>query len=106
MNGQCYFPYGTLPSGLSDLHGKKRNLGSGLFKKRPHSRFKDVFCPRNDCVLHECHSICQVFQKKASIYIYVYMEVETIDCSKQIWDLLTALVLGLHGNFWPPAKII
>ena len=29
----------------------------------------------------------------------VYMEVKTIACSKQIWDLLTALVLGLRGNF-------
>ena len=66
---------------------------------------KMFFWQRNDCLLHECHSICQVSKTKQ---VYVYMEVKTIDCSKQIWDLLTAIciyiytymvVLGLYGKF-------
>ena len=78
MNGQCCFPYGTLPSGLSDLHGKKAQFWGMI-----------AYC-MNAILFAK-------FSKRKQVD--VYMEVKTIACSKQIWDLLTALVLGLHGNF-------
>ena len=31
--------------------------------------------------------------------VYVYTEVETIDCSKQIWDLLTAIHIYIYIEF-------
>ena len=70
-------------SGARVVFGEKVEICSfytlNLYKVAPRTSRKDrilrlkmyLFGPRNDCLLHECHSICQVFKTK-HIYIYMY----------------------------------